>query len=343
MIRASLLALAMAGAPAPTAPAPKPPAPKRLPPAPPVMKVVPRTLAAQPAGPAAVITLKANAEVKDRVIRLADIANIEAVDPVISQSLEAVEVGVSPVFGGTRQVSAQFVQIRVKQLGIDPKSLLFQGPLLTTVTRPEQILSGSELAAVTAKTVEEQNPGVTAQVTFTPGDLRLPTGNVEIKPQGARIFNNTSGSMLLLIHVDGHQEASVTVSFRLLRKAPAVVAVRDLLPGSVVGEDDVKLEERFVQPGPLVLSDLSLAVGQQVATPIKGGTALTSSVLKPALVIRRGTRVKLICKGAAFTITTAGEALQDAVTGQTVRVRNATSLLEVTGVARGPQTVEIPF
>jgi flagella basal body P-ring formation protein FlgA len=296
------------------------------------------------AGPAtALVTLKPTAEVKGRNILLGDVANIETTDPTLLESLQAIEVGVAPTFGGTRQVSAQYVKARVQQLGIDLKLVTLDGPLLTTVTRPEQILSGSAMEHAVCEAVEKDNPGVSAQVSYPPTDLRLPVGNVDIKPLNLRVFNNTSGSVMLQINVDSHTEASLTVSFRLLRKAPMVVATRDLLPGSIVGEEDVKLEDRFVQPGPLVLSDVSLALGQQVALPVKGGTPVTSSALRPAFVVRRGMRVKLICKGPAFTVTSIGEALQDAVAGQTVRVRNSTSLLEVMGVARSTQLVEIPF
>jgi flagella basal body P-ring formation protein FlgA len=293
--------------------------------------------------PRAVLTFRAAAEVRDRVIRLGDVANIEGADEDLVRTLEAIEVGAAPATGRSRQVSAQYVKIRIRMVGLELKGLLFDGPLLTSVTRPEQVLAGAQLQEAACRAVEEASPGATARVGFTPQDLRLPMGTVELKPQGPRIFNETSGTVVILVLVDGIQEAQVTVSFRIVRKAPTVVAARDLLVGTLIAAEDVVVEERAVMPGPLVLSDVSLAVGQQASVPIKGGTPLTSSMVKPALVVRRGARVKLVCKAPTFTVTTTGEALQDATAGQLVRVKNTGSALEVIGLAIAPQTVEVSF
>lgn len=295
------------------------------------------------AEPVAVVTFKAEAEIRDRVIRLGDVATIESLDDAVRQTLEAVEVGTAPVSGSARQVSAQFAKVRIRQVGLDPETVLIQGPLLVTVRRPEQILSGAEIEKSVVAAVEAEHPGAVAQVGFPPSDLKLPVGSVEIKPQAPRVLNGASGTVNVQVLVEGQSERTLNVSFRLLRKAPMLVAVRDLTAGTTLTEADVRIEERPVVPGPLVLSDVSQVLGQQVSIPVKGGSPLNASVVKPALVVKRGTRIKLVCKGPSFTITAAGEALQDAVTGQVVRVRNLGSLLEVTGVARGPQTVEIPF
>jgi flagella basal body P-ring formation protein FlgA len=61
------------------------------------------------------------------------------------------------------------------------------------------------------------------------------------------------------------------------------------------------------------------------------------------VLIKRGARVRLICRGPSFVATVSGEALQDGIAGQTVRVRNLTSLLELTGLPVDSQTVEVPF
>jgi flagella basal body P-ring formation protein FlgA len=77
--------------------------------------------------------------------------------------------------------------------------------------------------------------------------------------------------------------------------------------------------------------------------PIKGGTVLTASQLKPAVLIKRGMRIRLVCKGPTFTATATGEALQDGAAGQLVRVRNLSSLRELTGLVIDEQTAEVPF
>jgi flagella basal body P-ring formation protein FlgA len=299
--------------------------------------------AAATAAPAAVVTFRTTAVVRDRIVRLGDVAVVEGADPALIASLEAVEVGTAPLFGHTRSVTAAYAQIRIRQIGVNPARLLFAGAQLVAVTRPEQVLPGAALAKAACDAVEAANPGSTAQVTFTPGDLRLPEGPVELRPQEARLLGNTSGTLTVRVHVAGREEASATVSFRLLRRAPAVVAARDLLAGTVLSEDNLRVEERPVVPGPLVLGELSLAVGRQVTVPIRGGAALTASMVKAAVLVKRGARVKLVCRAPGFTATVGGEALQDGTAGQPVRVRNLSSLLEVTGIVVTAQTVEVPY
>jgi flagellar basal body P-ring formation protein FlgA len=303
----------------------------------------PAPAATRPAVPAALITFRDRAEVRDRVIRLRDVAAVEGDDAALVAALEAVDVGAAPLTGHTRTVSGEYARIRIRQIGVDTKRLEFAGAKLITVTRPDQVLPGAAVEKVACDAVEAANPGVAARATFTPADVRLPLGTVELKPQEARLAGTTTATVPVQVFVDGRSEATVTVSFRLLRRAPALVAAHDLLPGALLAADDVRVEDRPVVPGPLLLAETSQAVGQQVAVPIKAGSALTASMVKPAVLVKRGARVKLICRGPNFTATTGGEALQNGTLGSVVRVRNLTSLLEVTGLVTGAQTVEVPF
>jgi flagellar basal body P-ring formation protein FlgA len=122
-----------------------------------------------------------------------------------------------------------------------------------------------------------------------------------------------------------------------------VVAVRDLPAGTVLSADDLRVEDRPAQPGRLVLSDLAEAIGQQAALPIRAGAILSASQLKPAILIKRGARIRLVCKGPSFVATAAGEALQDGAAGQAIRVRNLSSLKELSGLVIDDQTTEVPF
>jgi len=290
-----------------------------------------------------VITFRSTNEVRGRAIHLADIALVECPDRNLSARLEAVEVGTSPLCGHSRAVSAEYAKIRIRQIGVNPDRLLFRGADLVTVTRPEQLLAGSELAKVAQTAAEAAVPGAAAEITYMPRDLRLPVGAVTTKALPVKLAGETGGSVMIQVSVDGQEAASTPVSFRIQRRAPVVVAARDLPAGSVLSSDDVRLEERPVLPGRLVLSEDAQAVGQQAAIPVKAGTVLTASQLKPPLLIRRGTRIRLVCKGPSFIATATGEALQDGAAGQTIRVRNLASLRELAGLVVDDQTAEVPF
>jgi flagella basal body P-ring formation protein FlgA len=293
--------------------------------------------------PLAVITFRSSGEVRGSAIRLADVAVVESARPQLVASLEAVQVGAAPLWGHSRTVTAEYAKVCLRQLGLDVERIRIRGPELITVTRPEQRLPGEALEKAAADAVATANPSATVQITFAPREVSLPAGVVTLKPQAVPITGGASGVVSIRVLVDGRETTEVPVSFRLLRRAPAVIAARDLPMGTVLTAGDLTVEERPVVPGPLLLSDASLAVGQQVALPVQAGTVLTQSMVKPAVLIRRGSRVRLICKGPNFVVTAAGEALQDAAAGQLVRCRNLTSLGEVTATVIGEETAEVAF
>jgi flagella basal body P-ring formation protein FlgA len=299
--------------------------------------------------PLAVITFGAAAEVRRRVIRLGDVAAVESPDRKLVARLVEIEVGSAPLAGRSRTLSTQYVRVCIRQLGVDPDRLRIDGPAAIIVSRPDQTVPGKAIAAAACEAIQAGQAGTRAEPAFAPADQRVPVGTVELKPAtsgSATLPPSPTGgtvSVPVRVLVDGHEEAVVTVPVRLQRLAPALVAARDLPAGTVLAEGDVQVEERPVLPGPLVLSDPAQAAGQQLSLPIRGGTALTASMLRPPVLIKRGARVRLICRGPSFVASVSGEALQDGVAGQTIRVRNLTSLLEVTGIPVDSQTVEVPF
>lgn len=296
--------------------------------------------------PLAVITFHAEAAVRGRSIRLGDVAAVDSADRQLAARLAGCAVGSAPLAGRSRGLSTQYVRICIRQLGINPDRLLFDGPALVTVSRPDQPISGRAIAAAACEAVQAGQSGVRAEPSFLPADPRAPVGAVEIRAEAASGLPSPTGgtvSVPVRVLVDGRQEALVNVSVRLQRLALAVVAARDLPVGTVLAEGDLRVEERPVLPGPLAVSDPAQAVGQQLALPIRGGATLSASALRPPVLIKRGARVRLICRGPSFVATVRGEALQDGVAGQTIRVRNLTSLLEATGLPVDAQTVEVPF
>jgi flagella basal body P-ring formation protein FlgA len=294
-------------------------------------------------GTAAVITFRATASVAGRTIRLGDVAIIETSDPRLAARLEAVEVGAAPIRGHSRTVSQAYARVRIRQIGIHTDQLHIHGPALVEVTRPEQKLSGAALHKVACEAIEAVNPGATAQVASAPRDLRLPPGAVELKPEGAQPVIGTTGSLIIRVLVDGREEVRVPISFRLQRLTSVVVAVRDLTVGSILSIDDVRVEERPAAAGRPLLADVEQAVGQQVALPLRGGSPIAAGMLRAPVLVKRGDRIRLICRSPGFVISALGEALQNGSAGQTIRVRNLSSLREVTALVETDQTAEVPF
>jgi flagella basal body P-ring formation protein FlgA len=312
---------------------------------PPIAAPQPAKAASQPPAAEAeiLITLRPDNEVKGAIVRLADIAVIESTDQDAVQQLGLLEVGSLPLTGRSGTITQGFIRLKIRSLKFETNRLQFAGAQLCSVTRPEQVLSGAEIEKAGLDAVRATQQDLDVVTNYTPLDQRLPVGKVETRPMTARLFGTTSGTIPVQVLVDGKLEGTVNVSFRLVRKSPVVVAVRDIPIGTVLAAQDIEIQEKAAVAGPLQISTLDQALGRQVTAPIKSGTTLTNSMLKSATIVKRGARIKLLCRGNGFTVTAAGEALQDAAAGQLVRVRNLTSRLEVTGTAVGDQLVEIPF
>jgi flagellar basal body P-ring formation protein FlgA len=303
----------------------------------------PRQSSVRAEAPSIVITFRPSATVTGRTIRLGDVALVETADPRLATQLEAVEIGAAPLRGHARTVSAAYARVRIRQIGVDVNRLDLHGPATVEVTRPEQKVAGAAIQKAACEAIEAANLGATALVSMTPVDLRLPPGTVELKPEALQPLVGTSGSLAVRVLVDGREEARVPISFRLQRMSPVVVASRDLPVGHLVTVDDVRTEERAAVPGRPVMSDLSLAVGQQVSVPIVSGSAIAPRMLRLPVLVKRGERIRLVCRAPGFVISAMGEALQDGAAGQTIRIRNLGSLREVTALVESDQTAQVPF
>ncbi len=291
--------------------------------------------------PVVVVTFKPSAQVGGRTIHLGDIATVETPSEKATRLLEAVEVGAAPISAYPRTVSADYVKVRVRASGIDTDRILFTGSLSTEVKRLDQTVNGAALEKAVRDAVEQAYPGQSAAIAVAAREIRLPLGSVELKPQVPALTEGSSSTVNVQLLVDGKAEATAALSVRLLRKSPVVVAVRDIPAGTTLTEADIQIEERAVSFGPATYSDPGAVLGQQAYQPIKAGTVLSPTLVRPAMVVKRGSRLIILSRGASFTVSAAGEALQDGAVGQIIRIRNATSLLELTARVTGPDQVEV--
>jgi flagella basal body P-ring formation protein FlgA len=115
---------------------------------------------------------------------------------------------------------------------------------------------------------------------------------------------------------------------------------RIIYPGDLVSED-MLVEAPLAAPsysGPVALATEDI-VGMVATRTLLPGLSIPVSALSPPRVVRAGASVNMIYIDGGLTITAAGDALQDGVVGQTVKVRNEDSGVTVTGRVRGDGAV----
>lgn len=117
---------------------------------------------------------------------------------------------------------------------------------------------------------------------------------------------------------------------------------RTLPPKHRISASDIEWVEQIQTPGSIALirGDQD-PVGRVLRTTAGAGQTLSSAMLEPAWLIRRGERVTLAAGGRGLAIRMQGIALSDGALGQKIQAKNAKSGNTVEGVVRERGLLEI--
>lgn len=135
------------------------------------------------------------------------------------------------------------------------------------------------------------------------------------------------------------QWLSVAVQIAL----PVIVLKAPITKGGILSPTQIDIVEQDVTLlGGRFYTDASAVTGLQAKRHLPVGTILAPGMLAETPVITRGVRLQLESGSDRVSVSTEGIALNDAIRGQSVRVRNLSSGLELDGIAVGPQRVRVP-
>jgi flagellar basal body P-ring formation protein FlgA len=115
-----------------------------------------------------------------------------------------------------------------------------------------------------------------------------------------------------------------------------------IYPGDVIGED-MLADAPLAAPsyaGPVALAPEDV-VGMMATRTLLPGAPIPISALSPPRLVRAGATVKMVYVDGGLSITATGDALQDGVVGQTVRLRNEDSGVTVSGRVRADGSVQV--
>lgn len=89
-----------------------------------------------------------------------------------------------------------------------------------------------------------------------------------------------------------------------------------------------------------VLTDMTQAIGRTSTISIAAGTPLRANILKSQPVVQQGQAVRVVSRGAGFTVSTEARAIGTAAEGQVVQARTQGGAI-ISGVAREGGVVEV--
>ena len=295
-------------------------------------------------GASAQVRFRPTVEVRAAVLRLGELAEIECGDSRLLEQLKDVEVGVSPLVGASRPFTVAYTRVRLRALGIRDEQVHLSGPETITVTRASQTLLSETLAKAACAAVEPLAPGAVIRVGTPPRELKLGQGELLLKAREPHLYPGAvSTSVLVDVFIDQRLETSVSVDVRLLRRVRVVVAARNLPAGTILAESDLRMADIPQEPGVVPLADPGLAVGRQLSVALDEGKSIPTMQLRLVPLVKYGARVKVVCRGGSVAIAYTGEAQQDGVMGQTIRVRNTSSQQDFTARVVGSNLLEMAF
>lgn len=273
-----------------------------------------------------VLELRQDALVAHQRITLADVAVIHAGRGEGAQ-LGAVPLGRAPRVGQIERLTRVQIEHAIRRHAGTPAGLSWQGATAVVVRTQAQLVPAQQIkdAAIAAVKSQFASTGATLSVDLPSplSDVEVPVGVVtataRIAPplrQGGRI------ALWVDLFVDDELYRSVVVQLAVSVRRAAYVALQTLAPGAMARAADFTVRETDVGAIEVVNPDRPFEPFR-VARPIRAGQPLAVAALAAGSAVLRGDTVRLHIKAGQIGIETAAVALDDALPGQTLRVRPA--------------------
>lgn len=190
--------------------------------------------------------------------------------------------------------------------------------------------------------VRRQAPESTAEA--VPLDRRLQLVACD-RPLQANLAANVTLGARVTVRVactDGMIQWSVSVPVSISTETIVVVANHAIPMGTTIGQADIRLETRRF-PGTVRCCSTSqeAVLGQLVRRSISADAVIPLDALDRPPTIKRGEVVTVLAAMPGIEIRSSGVALADARSGETVRIRHATSLKVIQARADTPGVVRV--
>jgi flagella basal body P-ring formation protein FlgA len=293
------------------------------------------------------ITVKPEAEVRDQVVRLDDVADIAGGEPGFAEVLRDMVVGTSPPLGKERVLSADALTNRLRRQRIDLDELEIEAPRYVRVYREAQEVSEAKIRELVMRYIETHIPYQRGRISLANFSLRgnrtIQTGETTyriVPPRGLNLLGNAS--FRVVVRVDGEEVTKLWAVVDLDVIAPSVTALRTLPRGSVVRAKDLAVvETRIGRLDSETFGDISEVAGKRLARNVNQGETILGSDLEDTTLVRRGSLVTVVVEEGSLKVTARGMALEDGRKGKIIRVQNLNSKKTIFAQVMDSSTVRV--
>lgn len=281
------------------------------------------------------VYLPRSVQVKTDSLRLGLICVVRGPDEKLLAQAEAVAMGRAPWHREKLVIDRRTILSRLACSGIGSERVAFTGSDKVAVTRAERVFSPDELLASARALLKRKPPApagckwqlyrpVKELVVSAAAEIKLQAEMAEgEKPDAAKSCAARFVSVQVAAVSKGWKLGVRQVVFKLSFPVTELVAKKNIPAGSMITPENTKLQT--VMRDCPAAGKLIPPYGKIASRPLAAGTVIKAdlvSVVKPALVVKRGQNVVMRIQGVGFSVSAVGQALQDGRAGNLIKVRN---------------------
>jgi flagella basal body P-ring formation protein FlgA len=300
-------------------------------------------------GESVTIQVQPRAVVQGTQVTLGEVAMIEGGPPQSVAKVRDIVIGQAPPLGEERTLPGEYVRTRLKQHGFQPDAMLLEVPARIVVTRASQRLSTRDLEAAVLRAITAQMPWHPRQTTVR--DLRgiepvhLPPGPIEYDVTFAAnsdFLGPTAFTMLF--RVDGHTAARLSGTAYIEVTQEVVTPARSIARNEVISVQDLRITQVPMSPrSAQILTRAEDVVGKRAKRSLQPNATIRATEIEDRPLVQKGDAVLIVIDTGVLKVTAMGQALEQGLRGETIRIKNPTSDREVRAVVLDAKTVRVPF
>jgi flagella basal body P-ring formation protein FlgA len=283
--------------------------------------------------------------VRDSLLNLGQVSVVRGTGPLVAKA-RGIGMGRFSMPGQKVVLDRRTILSRLASFGIPPERVRLTGADAVTVRRPQEIIESQDFVEMGRRFLEQNAPTSSvyeAVPLVRPKDLVLAgqPEDIQLKPQFVRSTARGLVTVQVGVIADGKDIGSRDILFRLKYECRQAVTLTDIAEGAVLTPENVRVEKRISdRPEP---ASWKPPYGLVTTRALPVNMAIREDMVRLAqsdVIVRRNKTVVIRIERPGLTVTAVGTALQEARTGETVKVRNDDSRRVVVCKVNPDGTVE---
>lgn len=295
------------------------------------------------------ISLKQKATVQGVDIHLGEISRIDSVDPRWGQKLDRLVIAKAPQPGRSRQITVDYLRLRLKQMDLAPETVTLSGSQQVQVSREGLEVSEEEIAKIVDEYLRTNRIWGDAAVTIKnlqiSDDRTLPKGHTTYQIEPPDHMRSLSTIPLAIVFdVDGKFKKRVKANVKVAALGSVVITAKPIGRLKPISVEDLKVEVMDLVGLPAnVIADIDDIIGKRARRNIQAGEFLRPDLIEMPPLVKRGDMVVIVAETKGLKVTAIGEVKSAGRLGERVKVVNLDSNKRLSARVVDSKTVKVEF